>query len=84
MGGAGVYIKVFFCLHEVCGKKKVTTVFTSTQDWWTSYPTICLFCFVSVEIERLMFSVKNQFFFHRIDLLETSPCELSSAVKKNE
>ena len=25
--------------------------------------TVCLFCFVSVEIERLMFSAKNQFFF---------------------
>ena len=46
--------------------------------------TVCLFCFVSVEIERLMFSAKNQFFFNRIDPLETSPCELSSAVKKNE
>jgi hypothetical protein len=36
-------------------------------DWWRrqcgTISTVCLFCFVSVEIERLMFSVKNQFFF---------------------
>ena len=44
--------------------------------------TVCLFWFVSVEIERLMFSAKNQFFFNRIDPLETSPCELSSALRK--
>ena len=33
MGGAGVCIKVNFCLLEVCGKKKVTTVFTSNSKF---------------------------------------------------
>jgi hypothetical protein len=43
--------------------------------------TVCLFCFVRTKLSA---ECSQQFFFNRIDPLETSPCELSSAVKKNE
>ena len=37
----------------------IIAIATTIRDTTT---TVCLFCFVSVEIERLMFLAKNQFF----------------------
>jgi hypothetical protein len=72
--------------YKVPSKMSTNTslVRTPSTDSHVEVSTVCLFWFVSVEIERLMFSAKNHFFLNRIDPLETSPCELSSAVKKNE
>ena len=66
-------------------------MYLGTKRWrklgHSSYPipTVCLFWFVSVEIERLLFSAKNQCFFLELIHSRLHPvCELSSAVKKFE
>ena len=64
-------------------RPKISSPPLRSIDLETVVPYVC-FALCRSKLSAECSQPKINFFFNRIDPLETSPCELSSAVKKNE